>query len=81
MGTRKLYDFIDNNPSVEVHPVKYVNNPTLIMKNYKMTCINSCIQLDLRGKSVKERGRALINIAHPDFREERIKYWKEKFNI
>ncbi len=35
---------------------------------------------DLRGKSVKERGRALISIAHPDFREELIRYWKEKFN-
>ncbi|MEG1255606.1 acetyl-CoA hydrolase/transferase C-terminal domain-containing protein [Clostridium sp.] len=160
MGTKKLYDFVDNNPSVEMYPVDYTNNPTVVMQNHKMTCINSCIQLDLtgqicsesigikqfsgvggqvdfmrgasmavdgksiiaipstaakgkisrivpildegaivtttrndvhyvvteygiadlRGKTVKERGRALINITHPNFRESLINYWEEKFN-
>jgi len=150
MGTKRLYDFVDNNPSVEMYPVNYVNNPITIMKNYKMVSINSCVQVDimgqvcseciglkqisgvggqvdfvrgvnmsedgisiiaipstaskgkiskivslldvgavvttsrtdvdyivteygiaqLKGKSLRNRARALINIAHPDFREE-----------
>jgi 4-hydroxybutyrate CoA-transferase len=52
MGTKKLYDFIDNNPEVESHPVDYVNNPTVIMKNCKMVCINSCVEIDLMGQNM-----------------------------
>ena len=47
MGTKKLYDFIDNNPMVESYPVDYVNSPQVIMKNSKMVCINSCVEIDL----------------------------------
>ncbi|AND83913.1 4-hydroxybutyrate CoA-transferase [Clostridium tyrobutyricum] len=54
MGTKKLYDFIDNNPEVESHPVDYVNNPTVIMKNCKMVCINSCVEIDLMGQICSE---------------------------
>lgn len=54
MGTRKLYDFIDNNPMVECYPVDYVNNPLVIMKNYKMISINSCVQVDLMGQVCSE---------------------------
>ncbi|QEK12510.1 acetyl-CoA hydrolase/transferase family protein [Crassaminicella thermophila] len=160
MGTKRLYDFVDNNPSVELYPVDYVNNPCVIMQNEKMVSINSCIQIDLmgqvgsesiglrqfsgvggqvdyvrgvsmakggksiiaipstaskgkvsrivplldegsavttsrndvhyvvteygiadlRGKTLKERGRALINIAHPDFRSMLIEEWEKRFN-
>ncbi|MFZ5969874.1 MAG: acetyl-CoA hydrolase/transferase family protein [Bacillota bacterium] len=160
MGTKKLYDFVDNNPVVELYPVDYVNNPAVIMKNYKMISINSCIQVDLmgqvasesiglmqfsgvggqvdyvrgtrmaengksiiampstasggkisrivalldegsavttsrndvhyivteygiaelKGKSLRERGRALIDIAHPDFREMLTGEWERRFN-
>lgn len=159
MGTKKLYDFVDNNPSVELYPVDYVNNPAVIMKNHKMVSINSCIQVDLmgqvasesiglrqfsgvggqvdyvrgasmaedgksiiampstasggkisritalldegsavttsrndvhyivteygiaelRGKTLRERGRALINIAHPDYREVLAEEWERRF--
>ena len=159
MGTKRLYDFVNNNPNIEMHPVDYVNDPIVIMKNYKMVSINSCIQVDLmgqvvsdtvgkkqfsgvggqvdfvrgvnmsdngksiiampstaakgtvsrivpiidegaavttsrndvqyivteygianlKGKTLKERGRALINIAHPDFREHLIREWEEKY--
>jgi 4-hydroxybutyrate CoA-transferase len=159
MGTKRLYDFIDNNPSVELYPVDYVNNPMVIAKNNKMVSINSCIEVDmmgqvssesiglrqfsgtggqvdyvrgasmaeggksiiampstakggkasrivpvlksgsavttsrndvhyivteygiadLRGKTLKDRAMALINIAHPDFREDLIKSYKERF--
>lgn len=54
MGTKKLYDFVDNNPAVEVYPVDYVNNPSVIMQNDNMISINSCIQVDLMGQVVSE---------------------------
>jgi 4-hydroxybutyrate CoA-transferase len=159
MGTRRLYDFIDNNPSVELYPVDYVNNPMVIAKNNKMVSINSCIEVDmmgqvssesiglrqfsgtggqvdyvrgssmaeggksiiampstakggkasrivpvlksgsavttsrndvhyivteygiadLRGKTLKDRAMALIKIAHPDFREDLLKSFEERF--
>jgi len=159
MGTKKLYDFVDNNPSVVMYSVDYVNNPCIIAQNYKMVSINSCIQVDLmgqvaadtiglkqysgvggqidfirgtsmatggksiiampstaskgklsrivsildegatvttsrndihyvvteygiaqlKGKTLKERARALINIAHPDFRPQLIEEWEIRF--
>ena len=54
MGTQKLYDFVHNNPCVEVRPVDYVNHPAVIMRQYKMVSINSCIQVDLMGQVVSE---------------------------
>lgn len=160
MGTRRLYDFVDNNPMVEMYPVDYVNNPLVIMKNNKMVSINSCVQVDLmgqvcsesiglkqisgvggqvdfvrgtdmaedgksiiaipstashgkisrivplidtgaavttsrnevdyiiteygiahlKGKTLKDRARALINIAHPDFRESLTEEFEKRFN-
>ncbi|WP_291637849.1 acetyl-CoA hydrolase/transferase C-terminal domain-containing protein [Clostridium sp.] len=159
MGTQRLYDFANNNPMVEMHSVDYVNDPTVIMKNFKMVSINSCVQVDLmgqvasesiglkqisgvggqvdfvrgsnmskdgksimamastaskgkiskivpllaegsavttgrndvnyviteygiaqlKGKNLKDRAKALINIAHPNFREELIQEYKTRF--
>lgn len=161
LGTRKVYDFIDNNPIIEFHPQEYVNDPFIIAKNNKMVAINSAIEVDLTGqvcsdsmgtkfysgiggqvdfirgaarseggkpiialpsstknatisrivptlkpgagvvtsrgdvhyviteygvaelfgKSIQERAKALINIAHPNFRDELTKYAKEVFHI
>jgi acetyl-CoA hydrolase len=50
LGTRKLYDFIDNNPQIEFHRQEYVNDPFIISKNYKMVAINSAIEIDLTGQ-------------------------------
>jgi acyl-CoA hydrolase len=50
LGTRKLYDFVNNNPIVEMHPTEYVNDPFIISKNDKMIAINSAIQIDLTGQ-------------------------------
>lgn len=160
MGTQRLYDFVDNNPSIEVLPVDYVNDPCVVMQNENIISINSCIQVDLmgqvvsesiglkqfsgvggqvdyirgasmakkgksiiaipstaskgkvsriapfldegsavttsrndihyvvteygianlRGKSLKQRGIELINIAHPDFRPMLIEEWEQRFN-
>lgn len=50
LGTKKSYDFIDNNPIIEFHPQEYVNNPFIISQNYKMVAINSAIEVDLTGQ-------------------------------
>lgn len=161
LGTKKSYDFIDNNPIAEFHPQEYVNNPFIIAQNRKMTAINSAIEVDLtgqvcsdsigtkfysgiggqvdfirgaslseggkpiialpsatkdekisritamlkpgagvvtsrgdvryivteygaaqlHGKTIQQRAKALISIAHPKFRDELTKYAKETFKI
>ncbi len=160
MGTKRLYDFVNNNPAVEMYPVDYVNNPVVVAQNYKMISINSCLQVDLmgqvssesiglkqysgtggqvdyvrgasmaedgksiiampstaskgklsrivpfikegttittsrndvhyvvteygiaelRGKTLKERARQLIEISHPDFRTSLIEEWEKRFS-
>jgi len=159
MGTRELYDFLDDNPAFQMMPADYVNNPFIIAQNDKMISINSCVEVDfsgqlssesvgkmqisgtggqvdfvrgaamskggksmiaisstaqggkkskivpyfsegtivtcgrcevdyivteygsahLRGKCVSERARALIRIAHPDFRKELMQTWESMF--
>lgn len=53
-GTRKLFDYIDNNPDIEMYPVEYVNYPPVIAENDNMVSINSCIQVDLQGQVVSD---------------------------
>ena len=53
-GTTKLFDFIDNNPDVEMYPIDYVNYPPNIALNDNMVSINSCIQVDLMGQVVAD---------------------------
>ncbi|HEX2962343.1 MAG TPA: acetyl-CoA hydrolase/transferase C-terminal domain-containing protein [Ignavibacteriales bacterium] len=161
LGTKRAFDFINNNPIVEFHPQEYVNDPFVISRNYKMVAINSAIEVDLTGqvcadsigtrffsgiggqvdfvrgaarseggkpiialpsttkdfkisrivpalkpgagvvtsrgdvhyivteygiahlygKTIKERVKALIKVAHPDFREELARYARENFKI
>ena len=161
MGTKRLYDYVDNNPNLIMYPVDYVNDPCVIAQNDKMVSINSCIQADLmgqvaadtiglkqfsgvggqvdfvrgaamskggksiiampstaghgkfsrivpildegaavttsrndihyivtefgiaelKGKTLRERARALINIAHPNFREQLIEEWEKRFKM
>lgn len=50
MGTRKLYDFIDDNPEIAMLDVAYVNDPAVIRRNPKVTAINSAIEVDLTGQ-------------------------------
>ena len=161
LGTKKSFDFINNNPILEFHPQEYVNDPFVIAQNNKMVAINSAIEVDLSGqvcsdsigtrlysgiggqvdfirgaarseggkpiialpsvtkngkisrivptlkegagvvtsrgdvhyiatehgivnlygKSIKERARALIELAHPDFRDELTTFAKETYFI
>jgi 4-hydroxybutyrate CoA-transferase len=50
MGTRKLYDFANNNPAVEIQPVDLINDPFVIGQHDNMISINSALQVDLMGQ-------------------------------
>ncbi|HEY6554681.1 MAG TPA: acetyl-CoA hydrolase/transferase C-terminal domain-containing protein, partial [Vicinamibacteria bacterium] len=50
LGTRKTFDFIDNNPCVEFHPSDYVNDPFVIARHDDMIAINSALAVDLAGQ-------------------------------
>ncbi|GHV34911.1 4-hydroxybutyrate CoA-transferase [Synergistales bacterium] len=52
MGTKRLYDYANNNPEVHMMPVDYVNNPSVIAQNDNLVSINSCVQVDLLGQVV-----------------------------
>ena len=50
LGTKKLFDFVDNNPIFEFHPTAYTNDPGFIARNDNMVAINSALQIDLTGQ-------------------------------
>lgn len=50
MGTRRLYDFLEDNPFVEAHPCDYVNDPRVVAQNDRMVAINSALAVDLTGQ-------------------------------
>ncbi len=50
MGSRKLYDYIDNNAMFEFHPTEYVNDPMVISQHDKMVAINVGLEIDLTGQ-------------------------------
>ncbi len=49
-GSKRLYDFVHNNPLIEMHPTDYVNDPFNIARNDSMVAINSALQVDLTGQ-------------------------------
>ena len=53
-GTRRLYDFVDDNPMVEMRPVDYTNNAGVIVRLDTMIAINSAIEIDLTGQVCAE---------------------------
>lgn len=50
VGTRKLYDFVDDNPSVMVLNIDYVNDTSVIRTNPKVTAVNAAIEVDITGQ-------------------------------
>jgi acetyl-CoA hydrolase len=50
MGTKRLYDWVDDNPMIELHRTEYVNDPFVIAQNERMVAINSAIEVDLTGQ-------------------------------
>lgn len=50
LGSKKLFDFVDNNPMFEFHPSRYTNDPYIISTNHKMVAVNSALQVDITGQ-------------------------------
>lgn len=50
LGSRRLYDFMDDNPLIEFHPTEYTNDPFIIAQNDRMVAINSALEVDLTGQ-------------------------------
>lgn len=50
LGTRRIFDFCDDNPWCEFHPCHYTNDPFIIAKNEKMVSVNSALGIDLTGQ-------------------------------
>lgn len=53
-GTHRMYEFLDDNPYIEAHPVSYTNHPTNIAKNDNLISVNSTIEVDLTGQCCSE---------------------------
>lgn len=49
-GSKKLYDFVNDNAMIELRPTDYVNDPFIISQNHRMHAINSAIEVDLTGQ-------------------------------
>jgi 4-hydroxybutyrate CoA-transferase len=54
LGSKRLYDFVDRNRSVELHPADYTNNVDVIAANHRMVAINSALSVDLTGQVVAD---------------------------
>jgi 4-hydroxybutyrate CoA-transferase len=50
LGTKRLYNWVDNNPMVELHRTEYVNDPFVVAQNDRMVAINSALEVDLTGQ-------------------------------
>lgn len=50
MGSKRLYDWVDDNPMIELHRSEYVNDPFVIAQNERMVAVNSAIEVDLTGQ-------------------------------
>jgi len=50
LGTKRLYDWADDNPLIELHRTEYVNDPFVIAQNERMVAVNSAIEIDLTGQ-------------------------------
>jgi acetyl-CoA hydrolase len=50
LGTQRLYEWVDDNPMIELHRSEYVNDPFVIAQNERMVAVNSAIEVDLTGQ-------------------------------
>ncbi len=62
LGSKKTFQFLDNNPFVEFHPSDYVNDPFIIAQNERMVAINSALAVDITGQvSADSLGRKIFS--------------------
>ena len=69
MGTQRLYDFVDDNPMVEMRPVDFTNDTHVIRSFSRMIAINSAIEIDLTGQVVAD------SIGHADVQRASAARW------
>lgn len=50
LGTKRLYEWVHDNPLIELHRTEYINDPFVIAQNYRQVAINSAIEIDLTGQ-------------------------------
>jgi len=50
LGSAELYEYLDNNPFIEAHPVEHVNDPVVVSQNDNLVAVNSAIEIDLTGQ-------------------------------
>src|SRR5579885_2744617 len=50
LGTRKIYEYVNQNPLFAFHPTDYVNDPALIRRQFKMVALNTALEIDLTGQ-------------------------------
>jgi acetyl-CoA hydrolase len=50
LGTKKIFDFCNDNPLIEFHPCRYTNDPFIISQNDRMVAVNSALGVDLTGQ-------------------------------
>jgi 4-hydroxybutyrate CoA-transferase len=50
LGTKRLYEWVHDNPLIELHRSEYINDPFVIAQNYRQVAINSAIEVDLTGQ-------------------------------
>ena len=50
LGTKRLYEWVHDNPLIELHRAEYINDPFVIAQNYRQVAINSAIEIDLTGQ-------------------------------
>lgn len=50
LGSQQLYDWVNDNPMIELHPTEYVNDPFIIAQNDNMVAVNSAIEVDVTGQ-------------------------------
>lgn len=60
MGTYDTYNFIHDNPAIELRQINYTNNPLIIAQHDNMTAINSALQIDLTGQASAESVRNIF---------------------
>ncbi|MGD2245094.1 MAG: acetyl-CoA hydrolase/transferase C-terminal domain-containing protein [Candidatus Aminicenantes bacterium] len=60
LGSKRLYEYADNNPIFEAHPTDYTNHPFNVSRNEKMVAINSAIEVDITGQVCSDSVGAFI---------------------
>ena len=80
MGTRRLYDFVNDNPMVEMRPVDFTNDTHVIRSFSRMAAINSAIEVDLTGQVVADFDRPppLQRRRRPDGLHPRRRPWRPR---